>query len=281
MVSSVPAYRLPIAQQERLLYIDLRARFLGEIRRQHLLTRFNIETAAATRDLAYYRDECPDNLLYEPATKTYVRSQGFRPMYANATSEDVLAWLCPGRGQSGLLDQEVRLPMQRLGGSRSVPVSVLEVICPALAGAGAIEITYSSPHEGTTVRKVAPHDIADVCGTRLLRAFDYDRRSFSNIELEWIVDAKPVHRPGGHADHQVDDKTWTTEINLELVPHPENVKFPDALAESHGLKDGVWRTTVRVPLVPIWSDRVGVDMTKKHRQRGQRFLWWARNSSFN
>ena len=41
-------------QRDRLAFVKLRVRFIGEIRRQDLVTRFGIQSAAASRDLALY-----------------------------------------------------------------------------------------------------------------------------------------------------------------------------------------------------------------------------------
>ena len=38
-------------QRDRLAFVELRVRFVGEIRRQDLVSRFGIQSAAATRDL--------------------------------------------------------------------------------------------------------------------------------------------------------------------------------------------------------------------------------------
>ena len=39
-------------QRDRLAFVELRVRFIGEIRRQDLVARFGIQSAAASRDLA-------------------------------------------------------------------------------------------------------------------------------------------------------------------------------------------------------------------------------------
>jgi hypothetical protein len=43
------------SQRDRLAFIELRLRFIGEIRRQDLVARFGIQAAAATRDIAQYK----------------------------------------------------------------------------------------------------------------------------------------------------------------------------------------------------------------------------------
>eukprot|EP01035_Chromulina_nebulosa_P062805 gene62805-85892_t len=53
-------------QRDRLAFVELRVRFIGEIRRQDLVTRFGIQSAAASRDLALYKELAPGNIDYDP-----------------------------------------------------------------------------------------------------------------------------------------------------------------------------------------------------------------------
>ena len=46
-------------QRDRLAFVELRLRFIGEMRRQDLVARFGIQSAAASRDLALYKDLAP------------------------------------------------------------------------------------------------------------------------------------------------------------------------------------------------------------------------------
>jgi hypothetical protein len=59
-------------QRDRLAFVELRVRFIGEIRRQDLVSRFGIQSAAATRDLAVYKDLAPGNIDYDAKGKSYV-----------------------------------------------------------------------------------------------------------------------------------------------------------------------------------------------------------------
>lgn len=43
-------------QRDRLAFLELHLRFIGGIRRQDLVTRFGIQSAAASRDLALYAE---------------------------------------------------------------------------------------------------------------------------------------------------------------------------------------------------------------------------------
>ena len=69
------------AQRDRLAFVELRLRFMGEIRRQELVARFDIQAAAATRDIAQYKELAPGNMEYDTKGKVYVRAAWFRPLF--------------------------------------------------------------------------------------------------------------------------------------------------------------------------------------------------------
>jgi len=84
-------------QRDRLAFVELRVRFIGEIRRQDLVARFSIQSAAATRDLALYKNLAPGNIDYDPKGKAYVLGADFQPVF-DFPPERVLSWLTQGFG---------------------------------------------------------------------------------------------------------------------------------------------------------------------------------------
>lgn len=277
MVSLLPPTRLPLAQQERLLYIDMRLRFLGTVRRQDLIARFGIKTAAATRDLAVYRDEKPENWIYDSKTKSYFKTESFDPLYPFITADDAWKWLSPRIGETGLLDNEVRLPVDQGPVANVVSIAVMEAVTQAVAQCTTIEVTYASPWARPVTMTIVPHALADVAGHRYLRAFSRLTEEFETFELRWIHDARAVQKAVFGHEQAREDLQWSTRISLELVAHPDNVENPEALARSLGLIDGLWRANVRSPLVEILLETLGVDLTKGHKLRGHKYLWWLRN----
>ena len=91
--------QLPLShsQRERLAYLELKAYFVGELRRGDLEARFSIKPAAATRDLNAYRQHAPDNLAYDPYIKAYIPTPRFQPVFP-FSAERVLAWFLHGIG---------------------------------------------------------------------------------------------------------------------------------------------------------------------------------------
>ena len=84
-------------QRDRLAFVELRVRFIGDIRRQDLVSRFGIQSAAATRDLAIYKELAPGNIDYDTKAKCYVLGEDFKPLF-DFPPERVLSWLTQGFG---------------------------------------------------------------------------------------------------------------------------------------------------------------------------------------
>lgn len=79
-------------QGNRLALVELRVRYIGEIRRQDLVSRFGIQSASATWDLALYKEIAPGNIDYDAKGKSYVFGDDFRSVFG-FPPESVLSWL--------------------------------------------------------------------------------------------------------------------------------------------------------------------------------------------
>jgi len=62
------------AQKERLVHLDFRLFFLGEVSRADISGRFDVAPAVATRDLARYRALAPGNIRFDGSSKTCRRA---------------------------------------------------------------------------------------------------------------------------------------------------------------------------------------------------------------
>ena len=85
------------SQRERLAYIDFRLYFMGEVGRPDLANRFGIAPAAATRDLALYREVAPKNIEFDGSNKIYRIGKTFAPLFDHAPQR-VLSALALGFG---------------------------------------------------------------------------------------------------------------------------------------------------------------------------------------
>ncbi|MCE5990594.1 hypothetical protein LVV80_00960 [Pseudomonas sp. KCA11] len=65
------------SQRERLSYVDYRLYFFGKIGSPKLIDCFVVALAAATQDLALYRETVSQNITFDGSTKIYRIGQRF------------------------------------------------------------------------------------------------------------------------------------------------------------------------------------------------------------
>ena len=88
-----PLSALSAAQRLRLAFIEFRVWFYGEVARKHVLERFEIATAAGTRDLMLYKQLAPNNVSYDQKHYRYLPT--FSPLFQH-DADKVLAALTAG-----------------------------------------------------------------------------------------------------------------------------------------------------------------------------------------
>lgn len=263
-------------QRDRLAFIELRVRFFGEIRRQDLVTRFGIQAAAATRDIAQYKEIAPRNLDYDPKGKVYVRSDWFRPVF-EFSPERVLTWLSQGFGDGEPLRLRSLVPCESPGLLSKPDLETLSVLTRAIHKKIAVEISYRALSSGLTTREIVPFALADDGLRWHVRAYDRRSGEFRDFVLTRIADARLV--PGRPEEREMSDQDiqWNRIVELELVPHPANVQHPDTIEADYGMVGGVLRIRVRAALAGYLLRRWNVDCTENHSLKGVEFHLWLRN----
>ncbi|WP_414041266.1 WYL domain-containing protein [Acidithiobacillus sp. M4-SHS-6] len=264
------------AQRDRLAFVELRLRFVGEIRRRDLVTRFNIQAAAATRDIAQYKEMAPGNMEYDPKGKVYVRASWFRPLF-DFPAERVLTWLSQGYGdgeptrwKGGVAQEGTSLPGK-------IDLDLLSVLTRAIHQGAAVEIAYRALSSGLTTREIVPFALADSGLRWHVRAFDRRSGEFRDFVLGRLDDAQLL--PGPAADHEKSDQDiqWNRITELELVPHPANVQHPDTIEAEYGMEGGVLKVRARAAMAGYLLRRWNVDCTEDHSLKGGEYHLWLRN----
>ena len=264
------------AQRDRLAFVELRLRFVGEIRRQDLVTRFDIQAAAATRDIAQYKEMAPGNMEYDPKGKVYVRASWFRPLF-DFPAERVLTWLSQGYGDGepirwkGLVAQEgTSLP-------GNIDLDLLSVLTRAIHQGAAVEIAYRALSSGLTTREIVPFALADSGLRWHVRAFDRRSGEFRDFVLGRLDDASILQGPVADHERPDQDIQWNRITELELVPHPANVQHPDTIEAEYGMEGGVLRFRARAAMAGYLLRRWNVDCTNDHSLKGGEYHLWLRN----
>ena len=264
------------SQRDRLAFVELRLRFVGEIRRQDLVARFGIQAAAATRDLGQYKELGPRNLDYDTKGKVYVRGEWFRPVFDFPT-ERVLTWLSQGFGDGEPLRLRSLVACEGSALSTNLDLEMLSVLTRAIHKKSAVEISYRALSSGLTTREIVPFALADNGQRWHVRGFDRRSGDFRDFVLTRIADARLLS--GAVKEHETADQDiqWNRITELELVPHPANVQHPDTIEAEYGMTDGVLKIRARAAMAGYLLRRWNVDCTEDHSLKGGEYHLWLRN----
>lgn len=275
-MSIVQLSEMTQSQRDRLAFIELRLWLIGEIRRQDLVTRFGIQSAAATRDIGQYKALAQRNIDYDPKGKVYVRAEWFRPVF-EFSPDRVLTWVSQGFGDGEPIRWKSLVSCEGSSLTTKFNLEVLSALTRAVHRKSAVEISYRALSSGLTTREVVPFALADSGQRWHVRAFDRRSSEFRDFVLGRIADARLV--AGSIADHEASDQDiqWNRIAELELVPHPANVQHPDAIEAEYGMEGGVLKVRVRAAMAGYLLRRWNVDCTDDHSLKGAEHHLWLRN----
>lgn len=275
-MSSLQLLELTQPQRDRLAYVELRLRFLGEIRRQDLVARFDIQAAAATRDLSQYRELGPRNLTYDTKGKLYVRGEWFRPVF-DFPAERVLTWLSQGFGDGEPLGFRSLLACEGAFLPASIDLDLLSTLTRAIYKKSAVEISYRALSSGLTTHEIVPFALVDSGQRWHVRGYDRRSEGFRDFVLPRVADARLLESLVKEHETSSQDIQWNRIAEIELVPHPANVQHPDTIEAEYGMKNGVLRMRVRAAMAGYLMRRWNVDCTEDHSLKGAEFHLWLRN----
>ena len=265
------------AQQERLSHIDFRLRFLGTIGRQDLVNRFGIKEAAATRDIALYKELVAGNLVYDTTAKVYTYVESFRPLF-NYNSHQALTALAHGFGDDFVVAHKPHIACETPADLNTPQLETLSVLTRAIHQRKVVEITYRSLSSGQTTREVVPFTLVDNGLRWHVRAYDRRRSRFTDFVINRISEPCML-RESRISDHERKDADiqWNRVVELEIVPHPDNVGYPETIEHEYDMVDGVLHVNVRAAVAGYVLRRWNVDCSEDHCLRGSEYHLWLKN----
>ncbi|KVH40799.1 WYL domain-containing protein [Burkholderia cepacia] len=264
------------AQRERLAFLELRAFFIGELRRGDIEIRFGIKPAAASRDLSVYREVAADNLTYDAVARCYRPTNRFKPVYEFRT-ERVLAWLLNGFGDGLELGLRQATPCEGPGQLIRLDMGVLATITRALCAKRPIRIDYLSLSSGEKRRDIVPVALADNGLRWHVRAFDRERQRFSDFVLTRITKVQELDGEVEQHELLAADEQWARIVDMELVPHP-GARWPEAIEADYAMSEGVLRIKTRAALAGYLLRRWTIDSSPDHRMDPASHHLWLRNT---
>jgi len=263
-------------QRDRLAFVELRVRFIGEIRRQDLVSRFGIQSAAASRDLALYKELAAGNIDYDTKGKSYVLGSDFRPLFV-FSPERVLSWLTQAFGDGEPMPLKAWVSSESPSRLTCPDLNVLASVTRAIHRECPLGIEYHSISSGCTKREIVPFALIDSGLRWYVRAFDRKSQEFRDFVITRIK--RPEVLKGQAVEpHEVSDQDiqWMRIVELELVPHP-NQPRPEIAEMDYGMEEGVLRMKLRAAIAGYILRKWSVDCSADHSLSGHEYRLWLKD----
>lgn len=264
-------------QRDRLAFIELRVRFIGEIRRQDLVSRFGIQSAAASRDLALYKELAPDNINYDAKGKTYILGDDFQPAF-DFPSDRVLSLLTQGFGDGEPLGIKAWVASESPTRLANLDLDVLATVTRSIHQECPLGIEYHSITSGCIEREIVPFALIDNGLRWHIRAFDRKSQAFRDFVITRIK--RPIilkHQLVAHHELSDQDIQWNRIVELELVPHPDHPR-PEVTEMDYGMDNGVLRIRLRAATAGYILRQWSIDCSPDHSLRSQEYRLWLKDS---
>lgn len=263
-------------QRDRLAFVELRVRFIGEIRRQDLVSRFGIQSAAATRDLALYKELAPNNIDYDPKGKSYVTGSDFRPVF-DFPAERVLAWLSQGFGDGEPTKIKPWISSEIPSRLSQPDLDTLASVTRAIHQERPLKVAYHSLSSGETEREIVPFALIDNGLRWHARAFDRRSGDFRDFVVTRMK--QPVVLNGGEVlpqEKSDQDIQWTRIVEVDLVPHPDALR-PEIAEMDYAMTAGVLKMQLRAATAGYILRQWSVDCSPDHSLRGPEYRLWLKD----
>jgi len=257
------------ASQQRLQYIELMAYYTGLVTRSDVAKAFGISDAAATKDLKFYGQIAPDNLIYKHALFGFVPSSSFEEIFTDLEPEQVLPMIAanlPFIGETqeqnllyGVATEQLPLP-QRLPNKH-----IVAQIVRAIKQKSKLNMVYSSlsDRETSEARIIEPHALINTGLRWHVRAYSEDSYDFRDFVLSRVQQAQQLDK-SAESNPEYDDD-WMELVNLQLSPHPNLSETKRQILMTDYAADGdVIEFTVRRALLAYVLQRLSVDTTEDH-----------------
>lgn len=264
------------AQRERLIFIEFRLYFLGDIGRQDLMQRFGVAPAVATRDFALYRELFPNNIDFDNKSKSYVIAQTFSPA-SHHSAERVLTALSRGFGDGIGGSSEPLLTCELPKVLNQPSMEILAPIARAIHQQKIVSIDYTSHSSGFSTREIAPFALVNDGLRWHVRAFDRKRLNFLDFVITRIPRSLLIEEGQALPNELASaDIQWNRIVELDLVPHP-NQEYPEIIEKDYGMTDGVLHLKLRAAVAGYVLRQWIVDCSSEHDLQGNEYRLWLRN----
>jgi hypothetical protein len=240
------------------------------------MARFGIQSAAASRDLALYKELAPFNAEFDQRSKLYVLGQRFTPLF-ETQADQALSWLVEQVGDVVGPTGEPLLPCSMPARLTTPKLDVLAAVTRAIHLRQALQVRYHSISSGQSVREIVPFALLDTGLRWHVRAYDRKSAEFRDFVLTRIHEPKAyVDSPPLRQELAENDTQWTRIVDLQLVPHPDKPR-PEVTCMDYGMDSGSLNLSVRAAIAGYVLRRWSVDCSPDHTLSGPEHRLWLRD----
>lgn len=267
---------LNYSQKQRLAYIDFKLLFSGWVTRNEIVLRFELGLAAASRDIALYKEHAPDNMDYDNVNKKYLIKSSFKPLFTHDPRK-TLVKLANNISDGYDAINDIQFPIESPSQLNVPDIFVVAKLSQAIINQKAVSIIYTSLSSGSAARELVPHSIVDNGLRWHVRAFDRKSQSFRDFVLTRISKVTIQTQNVENFEDKLEDNQWMRMMPLQIVPHPHNVKYPTAIELDFGMERGILELNVRAAMAGYLLRRWNVDCTEEASLTGGEYQLWLRN----
>ena len=257
------------AARQRLQYIELMAYYTGVITRSDIARAFGISDAAATKDLKFYNDIAPENLLYKHNVFGFVPTSAFKEVFADLSPAVVLPMIEANLSVFGGPNQDSAIfgiPVDSLTLPNRLPDKpVLAQVTRAIRNHKKLKVSYHSLSDSTSdiSRIIEPHALVNTGFRWHVRAYNEDSFDFRDFVLSRLEDATCLEQLAESSAQYDDD--WVEIITLQLAPHPHlDDKKRASLLMDYGAESDIIEIKIRRALIGYLLQQLSVDTTDDH-----------------
>jgi predicted DNA-binding transcriptional regulator YafY len=255
--------------ERRLEFVEFRLFWEDGVNRSDIVEEFGVSVPQASKDLALYQEQAPDNIRYDRSLKRYFASETFRPKFIELDASAYLERLSPSSHSARGIDVDGlgggplradRLPIPQ----RRIKADVLRWLLASARGGHSIEILYQSMNAKRSEplwRRISPHAFGSDGLRWHVRAYCHIDEKFKDFILSRCLDSRA---PGPAGSIASQDKFWNTRLTVQLAPNPRlNKPQKEIVAQDFAMKNGRVAVPVRRALLYYFSKRLRLDVAEQ------------------
>jgi predicted DNA-binding transcriptional regulator YafY len=258
--------------ERRLEFVEFRLFWEGGVNRSDIVEEFGVSVPQASKDLALYQEQAPDNIVYDRSEKRYFASDAFRPRFIELDAAAYLDHLAPRPSATGAkLESSVRrslfadrLPIPE----RRIVANTLRGLLEAVRGNRSIEILYQSMSGARPEplwRRVSPHAFASDGLRWHTRAYCHIDQKFKDFILSRCLDCRNLGEAGSLSES---DQLWNSYFQVVLSPNPKlTASQQGVVAQDFAMVNGRVVVPVRHAMLYYFTKRLRLDVTSSDDPR--------------